>query len=108
MQQLPPTRCNTRIKAWFSFLLTEQIVEQRLKCVPYRTGPTQLLRKESMRACVRAVWHLLYYYARANAKRRVNYTAVHEGGFDNYFLDAQTRDVGGLLASDSFLRSNIK
>jgi hypothetical protein len=59
-------------------------------------------------ACVRAVWHLVYYYARANAKRQVNYPAVHEGGFDNFFLDAQTREVGGPLMSDSFFLRNNK
>jgi hypothetical protein len=61
-----------------------------------------------VQAWVRVVWHLVYYYARTNAKRQVNYPAVHEGGFDNYFLDAQTRDVGGLLVSDSFFLRNIK
>jgi hypothetical protein len=45
------------------------------------------------------VWLLAYYYARANAKRRVKYTAVRERGFDHFVLDAPTRDAGGLLVS---------
>jgi hypothetical protein len=49
MQELLPTRCNTRLKARFSFSFTEQIVEKGLKYVPYRTVLTQLLRE----ACVR-------------------------------------------------------
>jgi hypothetical protein len=56
----------------------------------------------------RAMWFLVCYYAGASARRPGKYTALHEGGSDYLFLDAQTRDVGGLLVSPYSFPSNIK